>query len=87
MARRFRGRRFVGLGFALLVFLLFAGDGGMVFKPITVTGRLKTGHSEVLRSHQVFCRNPDSFHFVHFYWHPFASRALDNFALNSYLFL
>jgi len=37
-ARRFCGRRFVGLGFELLAFILFSGDGGMVFEPIAPPG-------------------------------------------------
>src|ERR1035441_1528734 len=37
-ARRFCGRRFVGLGFAFLVFVLFAGDGSVVFEPVTAPG-------------------------------------------------
>jgi hypothetical protein len=32
-ARRFCGRRFVGLGFALLIFVPFPGNGGVVFEP------------------------------------------------------
>jgi len=31
-ARRFCGQRFVGLGFGLLVFILFSGNGGVVFE-------------------------------------------------------
>ena len=33
-ARRFCGRRFVGFGFGLLVFILFSGNGGVVFEPV-----------------------------------------------------
>jgi hypothetical protein len=37
-ARRFCGRRFVGLGFDLFVFILFSGNGGVVFESVTAPG-------------------------------------------------
>jgi hypothetical protein len=38
-SRRFCGRRFVGLGFGFFVFILFPGNGGVVFEPVTPTGK------------------------------------------------
>jgi hypothetical protein len=41
-ARRICAERFVGLGFAVLVFILWDGKGGVFFKPIAVTGHFKS---------------------------------------------
>jgi len=38
LARGPGGRRFVGLGFSLFVFVLFSGNGGGVFEPVTAPG-------------------------------------------------
>ena len=38
LARGPGGRRFVGLGFGLPVFVLFSGNGGEVFEPIAPAG-------------------------------------------------
>jgi len=38
LARRFCGRKFVGLGFGLLVLVLLPGNGGVIFKPIAPAG-------------------------------------------------